>query len=132
PAGGVILYVYHTNAKGVYPKLGSETGWGKRHGYYRGWIKTGADGQYTFYTSKPGHYPSRSDPAHIHFLVKEPDKNEYFISDINFDDDPLLTAQDRNNPKPLGGPGIISLKKENTMWVAERNIILGLNITNYE
>lgn len=132
PAEGVILYAYHTNANGIYPKRGDETGWAIRHGYYRGWIKTGKDGKYTFYTSKPGIYPSRSDAAHIHFLVKEPDKNEYYISDINFDDDPLLTARERNNPHQKGGPGIIRLKKENGMWVAERNITLGLNITNYE
>jgi protocatechuate 3,4-dioxygenase beta subunit len=29
PAAGVVLYVYHTNQKGVYPKRGDETGWGR-------------------------------------------------------------------------------------------------------
>lgn len=36
PAPGVILYVYHTNAQGIYPKKGDETGNGRRHGYLRG------------------------------------------------------------------------------------------------
>ncbi len=40
PAPGVVLYVYHTDQTGVYPKKGNETGWGKRHGYLRGWMKT--------------------------------------------------------------------------------------------
>jgi len=66
PAEGVILYIYHTNQKGIYPTKGGETGWAKRHGYIRGWIKTGKDGRYTFYTLKPGIYPSRAAPAHIH------------------------------------------------------------------
>jgi protocatechuate 3,4-dioxygenase, beta subunit len=132
PAEGVILYVYHTDAGGVYPARGNERDWSRRHGQYRGWIKTEREGKYTFYTSKPGHYPSRSEPAHVHFIVKEADKNEYYISDINFDDDPLLTARDRNNRTAPGGSGVLRLRKENGIWIAERNIILGLNITNYE
>jgi protocatechuate 3,4-dioxygenase beta subunit len=71
PAAGVVLYVYHTNQKGVYPKRGDETGWGQRHGYIRGWVKTNDKGQYAFYTLKPAPYPGHSDPAHIHITVKE-------------------------------------------------------------
>jgi len=36
PAKDVIVYVYHTNNKGVYPKKGNEKGNGKYHGYLRG------------------------------------------------------------------------------------------------
>jgi len=63
PARGVILYIYHTDQSGIYPTKGSETGWARRHGYIRGWIKTGNDGKYTFYTLKPGAYPSRDTPV---------------------------------------------------------------------
>jgi len=41
PAPNVILYVYHTNQEGIYATRGDETGWAKRHGYIRGWIKNG-------------------------------------------------------------------------------------------
>ncbi|NJM25880.1 MAG: hypothetical protein HC859_10755 [Bacteroidia bacterium] len=44
PAAGVILYIYHTDQAGVYPTRGGETGWEKRHGYLRGWIKTAPTG----------------------------------------------------------------------------------------
>ncbi|NNF04200.1 MAG: intradiol ring-cleavage dioxygenase, partial [Rhodothermales bacterium] len=40
PASGVILYVHHTNEVGEYATLGDEFGWGRRHGYIRGWIRT--------------------------------------------------------------------------------------------
>src|SRR5688572_5010641 len=40
PAAGVIIYIYHTDQKGVYPTKGDEKGWAKRHGYLRGWMKT--------------------------------------------------------------------------------------------
>ncbi len=130
PAEGVILYVYHTNQEGIYPTRGDETGWARRHGYIRGWIKTGADGKYTFYTQRPGTYPSRADPAHIHATIKEPDVNEYYIDDYHFSDDPLL-RQSEQRDKPRGSSGILTLTKDGDLWVARRDIILGLNIDNY-
>ncbi len=58
PAAGIVMYVYHTDQKGIYPKKGGETGWAGRHGYIRGWIKTNAQGQYKFYTLVPASYPN--------------------------------------------------------------------------
>jgi protocatechuate 3,4-dioxygenase, beta subunit len=131
PAKGVILYIYHTGVGGTYETKGDEQGWARRHGYHRGWIKTGEDGGYTFYTIRPGSYPNSNIPAHIHATIKEPDINEYYIEDYHFYDDPFLTPDLRKVNAPKAGPGIVSLKKINDTWVAERNIILGLNIENY-
>ena len=131
PAKDVVLYFYHTNEKGYYPKKGNEPGWGKRHGYLRSWLKTNAKGEYIFYTLKPAAYPKRPEPAHIHMTIKEPGKNEYYIDDIQFDDDPLLTKEKRDKQQNLGGNGIISLKKINNILKGNRNIILGKNILNY-
>jgi protocatechuate 3,4-dioxygenase beta subunit len=44
PAPGVIIYIYHTDQTGIYPRRGNEKGWAQRHGYIRGWMKTGKDG----------------------------------------------------------------------------------------
>src|SRR5262245_61350682 len=71
PDAGVIIYIYHTDQEGVYPTKGNETGWAKRHGYIRGWIKTDQSGKYKFYTLRPGAYPGRQNPEHIHATVKE-------------------------------------------------------------
>lgn len=131
PAKDVILYIYHTNQQGVYPTRGNETGWAKRHGYLRGWIKTGADGSYTFYTLRPNTYPDRSEPAHIHATVKEPGLNEYYLDSYFFDDDSLLKKA-KTGTALRGGSGIVSVRKENGIAVAERDIILGLNIPGYE
>jgi protocatechuate 3,4-dioxygenase, beta subunit len=131
PAPGVVVYAYHTDQKGIYAKKGSETGWGKRHGYIRGWVKTNNQGQYQFYTLKPAPYPGREAPAHIHITVKEPDKNEYWIDEVLFADDPLLTAANRNNTENRGGSGIVQLQKANSMLMATRDIILGKNIPDY-
>ncbi|ELR69457.1 hypothetical protein C900_04989 [Fulvivirga imtechensis AK7] len=132
PAENVILYIYHTDQQGIYATRGDEKGWAKRHGYIRGWIKTGKDGKYTFYTLRPGAYPSRAQAAHIHPVVKEPGINEYYISSYFFNDDPLLSKNERNDPSPRGGSGILSLTKEDDLWVAKRDIILGLNIPGYQ
>jgi protocatechuate 3,4-dioxygenase beta subunit len=131
PAANVVVYIYHTDQKGIYSTKGNETGWGKRHGYIRGWIKTNERGEYKFYTLKPAAYPGREIPAHIHATIKEHGINEYWIDEFLFDDDPLLTATERKKCEDRCGSGIIKLQNKNGMLVAERNIILGLNIPNY-
>ena len=135
PASNVILYIYHTNQKGYYSTKENDPyskGWGKRHGYIRGWIKTGPDGKYKFYTLRPAHYPERNAPEHIHPVIKEADRNEYWIDEYEFDDDPLLTKEKREMAQGRGGKGIISLiKNKKGILVANRDIILGLNIPDY-
>ena len=132
PAENVILYIYHTDQNGIYPTKGNKTGWAKRHGYIRGWIKTNNDGKYTFYTLKPGSYPNRSAPAHIHPVILEPNGKYYWIDEYLFEDDPLLTEKDISKTSPRGGSsGILSLKKDGDLWVGERDIILGKNVPDY-
>lgn len=125
PAKDVIVYAYQTNAEGVYPTRDDEKGWARRHGYLRGWIKTDENGRYRFDTIKPGSYPGRSAPAHIHMTVKEPGKQEYWIDDVVFDDDPFLTNADREEQSNRGGAGIVSLSRtQDGAWSAVRDIVL--------
>ena len=133
PAEDVIMYVYHTNQEGLYkPKKDSE-GWARKHGYIRGWMKTGKDGRYEFYTLRPAAYPSRSEPAHIHPIILEPDGRYYWLEGYFFDDDPLLTKNELNPSNPRGGSnGVLNLKKQGDLWVGERDFILGKNIEGYE
>jgi protocatechuate 3,4-dioxygenase beta subunit len=131
PAKDVILYTYQTNEKGIYPKKNASKGWEKRHGYIRGWIKTDALGTYTLYTFRPASYPNTTIPQHIHITIKEPNKNEYYIDNFYFDDDPNLTDKIRKKTNFRGGCGIINLTKVNSMFEANRDIILGKNIPNY-
>lgn len=132
PAANVVLYVYHTDQKGIYPTKGDEKGWAKRHGYIRGWVKTNDKGFYELYTLRPAHYPSRNAPEHIHITVKEPDKNEYWLSEYLFDDDPLLNSEERKRYEYRGGDGIIQQQPSaDGIAKATRDITLGLNIPNY-
>jgi len=131
PAPNVVLYVYHTDQTGEYPKKGNETGWGRRHGYLRGWMKTNDKGEYQFFTLKPASYPGRTEPAHIHITIKEPDKSEYYIDDFLFDDDPLLTQHVRNMLRERGGSGILKTEHRNGILYAKRDLVLGKNVDDY-
>jgi protocatechuate 3,4-dioxygenase beta subunit len=131
PAPNVILYIYHTDQTGIYPHKGDEKGWGQRHGYLRGWMRTNEKGEYKFFTLRPAAYPGRKDPEHIHITIKEPDKNEYWIDEYLFDDDPLLTDKQKKNCEDRGGSGILKVKDVGNMLKAERQIYLGKNIPDY-
>lgn len=127
PAKDVIVYVYHTNAKGVYPKSGTETGNGKYHGYLRGWMKTNSDGKYVFHTIKPApYYCHGGEPAHIHYTIKPPNEKEYWLTATWFDGDKRITDNYKKSVKRSGGfSNIIKLKKDqNGVLVGERNIII--------
>jgi protocatechuate 3,4-dioxygenase beta subunit len=131
PAPGVVLYVYHTDQKGIYPTKGDEKGWAKRHGYIRGWIKTNSKGEYKIYTLVPASYPNSNNPKHIHPTIKEPGISEYWIDEFVFADDPLLPDSERNRTKPVGGNGVLTTEMKDGMLRATRNITLGLNVEGY-
>ncbi len=131
PASGVIIYLWQTDVTGRYTPAPNTTGLTRIHGHLRGWLKTNERGEYKFTTVKPAPYPNDVIPAHIHPSVKEPDKNEYYIEDFLFDDDSLLTRQERAKLENRGGSGILRLTKREGVWVGRRNIVLGLNVPNY-
>lgn len=133
PASGVILYIYHTDQNGIYDTRGTKTGWGRRHGYIRGWVKTGPDGRYLFYTLKPGIYPNQSAPAHIHATILQPDGKYYWIGSYHFAGDSLLTKKEISPEKPrCGTSGLLQLQKEEDLYSAERDLILGKNVPGYK
>lgn len=132
PAENILLYVYHVDRNGIYEPSKKPIGWEKRHGQYRGWLKTSKEGKYTFHTFRPAPYPEVQEPEHIHLYVKEPNTISYYIDSYLFESDPTLTKEVKKSEKNRGGSGIISLKKDNGIWTANRDIILGLNIPDYE
>ncbi|WP_276482831.1 hypothetical protein [Paraflavitalea pollutisoli] len=131
PARNVVLYIYHTDQRGLYATRGGETGWVKRHGYIRGWIRTGADGRYAFYTLRPAAYPNDKIPAHIHPVIREADMQPYYVDEWLFDDDPLLTPEERAKQPGYGGSGIVRTSNRNDLLIATRDIVLGAGIPGY-
>ncbi len=132
PAANVVLYYWQTDSSGTYaPSAGMDAN-AKRHGHIRGWVKTDASGTYAIQTIRPAPYPRSDIPAHVHVSIKEPGiANEYYIDELVFDDDALLTAQRRKQLENRGGSGILRPFTSGDVQVAEHNIVLGLNIPNY-
>jgi len=131
PAENVILYIYHTSRDSIYEPSKNPIAWERRHGKYRGWLKTNSQGEYTFYTFRPTPYPQVQESEHIHMYVKEPDKIPYYIDNYIFLDDPTLKQEDINKQMKRGGSGLINLTEQNGILVGQRDLILGLNIPNY-
>jgi protocatechuate 3,4-dioxygenase beta subunit len=128
PVEGIIVYAYHTDSSGVYPR--DET----RHGRLRGWAQTDADGRYRFDTIRPGAYPGRTTPQHVHVHIIEPGKRTYYIDDIVFDDDPLLTVRRREQYRHgRGGNGLVYPERDaEGLWHVRRDITLGKGIPGYD
>lgn len=91
-----------------------------------------ADGAYAFDTIRPGSYPGRRDPAHIHMHVIERGCATYYIDDVVFTDDPLLTPEhERQMSRGRGGKGVTTPARTNGQWNVVRDIHLGMNIPDY-
>ncbi|MES2777322.1 MAG: intradiol ring-cleavage dioxygenase [Bacteroidota bacterium] len=139
PAPGVIIYYYHTNTAGKYQHKPKETRSlppnreRQTHGYIRGWVKSDSNGRYAIYTLRPGVYPTRDEPAHIHLTLQEPAlEKSYYIDEFVFDDDPLLTSAKRKKLENRGGSGMLRVLIQGDLQIAEHDIILGLNIPDYQ
>ena len=125
PAPGVVIYAHHTNAEGHYADGSDESVWSRRHGRLRGWVKTGADGRYSFATIKPAPYPNRTDPAHIHLFLQEPGRRPYWVDDVVFAGEFGVDEAFRRSRENRGGSGIVTLgRADDGAWLAERDIVL--------
>ena len=109
PAKDVILYIEQPNDNGEYDlKFEND----KRYVNNRGWIKTDANGEYTFYTFIPGSYPHSKELRHIHPVVKEIGKPEYALNTLLFNDDPFLTKACRKRLNKKGINSILTTLKK--------------------
>jgi protocatechuate 3,4-dioxygenase beta subunit len=121
-APGIIVYAYQTDAAGVYPRGTT------RHGRLRAWVISDSAGRYRFDTIRPGSYPRSRNPQHVHMHVIEPGKATYYISDLLFEDDPLLASSPRQR-RPRGGDGVARpVKDAEGIWHVRRDIVLRLHV----
>lgn len=89
PLAGASVYVYHTDAKGLY----SETN-DNRNSRLRGYMRTDAQGRYEYATIKPAPYPNNQAPAHIHYHVNASGYRER-VFEIIFEGDPHINDRIR-------------------------------------
>lgn len=133
PQADVIVYAYHTDQGGLYPPTTAAVGKAaRRHGRLRAWARTDRRGRYQFDTIRPGSYPGRDTPEHIHLHVIETGRATYYIDDAMFRDDPKLTPQQEQSlTHGRGGTGVAVPQRRNGKWFVRRDIVLGVGIPGY-
>jgi protocatechuate 3,4-dioxygenase beta subunit len=132
PRPGVVVYAYQTDAEGRYPPAPELSGPAARHGRLRGWALSDEQGHYGFDTVRPASYPDSTVEQHVHMHVIEPRRCTYYLGNLLFDDDPMLSALQRERAAQAhAGSGIVQPTRGPSGWVAERDIHLGLNVASY-
>jgi protocatechuate 3,4-dioxygenase, beta subunit len=97
PVPNVTVYAYQTDSTGHYqndPKT--------RIARLHGWAKTDAHGRFEFRTIRPGQYPGRTIPAHIHLHIYGGGYPLQWTTDLMFADDPLLRPDQVESSTALG------------------------------
>lgn len=126
PAAGVVLYAYQTDATGVYntkpgpPRL-------------RGFMKTDAEGRFEYETIRPGSYPGQAFAAHVHHQVWGGGFPAQWTSDLNFADDPFVSAAERARSEAAGRfAWVLSPRREGDGLVVDLNLRLKAEGTSFE
>ncbi len=88
PQAGATVFAYHTDDAGLYferPGLPWRL---------QGWVRTDPAGRFEFETIRPGPYPGRRVPGHVHLTIESAAFGRQYGS-LQFADDPLVSATDR-------------------------------------
>jgi protocatechuate 3,4-dioxygenase beta subunit len=106
PVAGALVYVFHTDHRGLY----SENGMDERNPRLFGYLRTGPDGRFEYRTIRPGHYPLDPNPdpnegrgasgveQHVHYEVSAPGFKDRAYR-LSFLDDPLWKRTGLSPPR---------------------------------
>jgi protocatechuate 3,4-dioxygenase beta subunit len=94
PIAGASIYVYQTDHEGYY---GVKPESDNRNPRLKLFLRSDAQGAWSFDTIKPGSYPDSRVPPHIHFEVSAAGRAPK-VFEIVFEGDPFVTAEMRRNP----------------------------------
>jgi protocatechuate 3,4-dioxygenase beta subunit len=89
PVAGVSIYVFNTDADGVYAK-GMKSPDCELNPRLHGLLRTDSNGQYQYETIRPGRY--RGGASHVHHVLRAPGYKARLM-DLWFDDDPIVIAR---------------------------------------
>ncbi|MBV8519790.1 MAG: hypothetical protein JO197_20535 [Acidobacteria bacterium] len=96
PAAGVTIYAYQTDARGLYHAPGA------KEPRLRATCITDAQGRFELRTIRPGAYPGRDIPAHIHLQAWGGGYPKQWLNEVQFDDDAHVTAAMRAESRARG------------------------------
>ena len=108
PIAGASIYAYQTDANGEY--VAGTNGGGSDRPRLFVYLRSDAEGRYSFTTIKPGSYPNSRNPGHVHFEVSAPGR-ENRVYEIVFEGDPYISDAFRAQARvPLGGVEIVTTR----------------------
>lgn len=96
PLRNTLVYVYQTDNRGWYaddqPHVQQMEG-DRRHARLFGYLRTNGQGEFQLHTIRPASYPNSTLPQHIHFEAFSDNGRALIITELLFDDDPMLVGQ---------------------------------------
>lgn len=114
PHAGLLVYAYHTDTRGRYPAGSGETGCFRWHGALHAFTRTDTAGAVTLETIRPGPYPGRTDPQHVHVVVQFADAPGFYLNALVFSDDSRVTPAYRASERDAGGSGVARPRRHTT------------------
>lgn len=128
PAAGVVLYVYHTDAAGLY-----RPGDGVGNPRLRAHFKTDANGRYAYRTIRPGHYPGGQFAAHVHTQLWGDGVPPHWGTTLLFTGDRSLSDAERRESAALGRfANIRPLTRTAGVWHGVHDIRLKTTADTFE
>ena len=119
PAAGITVFAYQTDRNGVYDKPGR----GPHSWRLKGWAVTDAEGRFQFRTIRPASYPNATVPQHVHLHLEGPNVPRRWTTELEFDDDPKVTARQRAESRRAGMfGGVRPVTKRNGVDHVEINL----------
>jgi protocatechuate 3,4-dioxygenase beta subunit len=107
PLAGISIYVFHTDANGLYARDGVNNDENAR---LHGAMRSDAEGRYRFETIRPKGYDN--EPAHVHYVVIAPGYKPRMF-DLWLADDPVLMQRRKDGLPDLwfeSAPGRIAIR----------------------
>ena len=98
PAAGITVFAYQTDATGLYDMPSN----GPHSWRLKGWAVTDAEGRFQFRTIRPASYPNAAVPQHVHLHLEGPHVPRRWTTELEFDDDPKVTARQREVSRQAG------------------------------
>ena len=118
---GASIYVYHTDAKGEY--IPGTNGGSDRPRLFA-YLRSDAQGRYSFSTIRPGSYPNTRNPGHVHYEVSAQGA-EARVYEIVFEGDTLIPQPFRDQARaPFGGVAIVTARTSGGTLVVDHDIRL--------
>lgn len=128
PMPGAKLFVYHTDATGIYARPNNDP----RLSRIKGWVQADQSGRYEIQTIRPASYPNTTISQHIHVFLSAPGAPEHWIDNYLFEGDKFLDQSDIAKNRSLGSFSAVMHMKRGSKgeWVGIRNIRLDRDLAD--